>query len=168
MIFLVMHPLIGFPQPCTLRTKISLRHCFYAGPRQVSAGSGPYLRVNFGILTKMTSFPKRPKIEFKLGSKNRSKPIGKPTFGGSSWRPMLASSWLQKCHFACFLFMGAFCQRRRRFSQNCIIFTGFFKFFAMSTNSFLEVGRGFTNWAWMFKTLTLEGRKTLKKPTFLV
>ena len=116
----------------------------------------------------MTSFPKRPKIEFKLGSKNRSKPIGKPAFGGSSWRLMLASSWLQKCHFACILFMGAFCTHRRRFSLNCIIFIGFLMFFVMSINSFLEVGHSFANWAWMFKTLTLEGRKTLKKPPFLV
>ena len=139
--------------------------------RGTSAGFGgvwPISASFFGILTKMRQFPKRPKNEFKLRSKNRSKPIGKPIFGGSSWRPMLASSWLQKCHFACFLFMGAFCQRRRRFSQNSIIFIGFFRFFAMSTNNFLEVGRGFTNWAWMFKTLTLEGRKTLKKPTFLL
>ena len=28
---LVMHPLIGFSSPCTLRTKISLRPLFYAG-----------------------------------------------------------------------------------------------------------------------------------------
>ena len=145
-----------------------LKALFLSGFRQPSAECGPISASFFGILTKMRQFPKRPKNEFKLRSKNRSKPIGKPTFGGSSWRPMLASSWLQKCHFACFLFMGAFCKHRRRFSQKSIIFMCFSCFFAMSTNSFLEVGRGFTNWAWMFKTLTLEGRKTLKKPTFLV
>ena len=38
----------------------------------------------------------------------------------------------------------------------------------MFINSFLEVGRSFANSAWMFKTVTLEGRKTLKKPPFLV
>ena len=128
----------------------------------------PIFCVILGILTKMRPFPKRPKIEFKLRSKKRSKPIGKPTFGGSSWRPMLASSWQQKCHFACFLFMGAFCTHRRRFSLNCISFICFFRFFVMSINSFLEVGRSFANSAWMFKTVTLEGRKTLKKPPLLV
>ena len=39
-VFLIMYPFIGFSQPCTLRTKFSLRTLFYAAPRQGSAGPG--------------------------------------------------------------------------------------------------------------------------------
>ena len=77
--------------------------------RATSGESGPFqlrcaptLRINFGILMKMKRFTKRSKNELKLQGKNRSKPIGKPTFGGSSWRLMLASSWLLNCHVARF------------------------------------------------------------------
>ena len=52
---------------------------------------GQGLRINFGILTKMNPFPKRPRNEFKLGSKTRSKLFGNPLgghLGNLYWPPL--------------------------------------------------------------------------------
>ena len=97
----------------------------------------------------MERFPKRSKNELKLKSKNRSKPIGKPTFRGSSWRLMLASSWLQNCHVGTFLFMNDFRKHRPRFVAKLWHFHRLFQFFwhrqqqlFKSWKCFLQTGPG--------------------------
>ena len=114
----------------------------------------------------MRPFPKRSKNEFELRGKNRPKPIGKPTFGGSSWRPMLASSWPQNFHFACFCSWASSVAIVSVSLRNCYIFLGFFNMFCIPKKRFSDVGGGFPNWAWMFKIHPLEERKTMKKLTF--
>ena len=101
------------------------------------------MRIKFGILTKMKRFTKRSKNELNLQGKNRSKPIGKPTFGGSSWRLMLASSWLLNCHLARFCLLTISANIVHDLVQNCGTFIGFFNVFDIPNNSFSEVGSGF-------------------------